>query len=355
MRNPIAIAVALIIVMATAADAQRGPGLEAGDRIRVRLDAPADSRAEKQTIVGELLAVTPDSLTVRIHPRSAPFTIAVAAIDRLERSYGLPTAGQGALWGGAYTGALAAVQAPLSDRVDDRGLSVEQSVLLGGAVGAVIGAAIGALRPIEGWERVPLPGEPAEYWTPIDVPRVTVSGGLGLAEREIGSGSGSHLQVGIGIARLPYGTQLRGELTYQATSTSGGADYCYPYGAGGCAFREDETRRYGVGLTLFNDLTRIGDRFRLLAPIGLGVVNSHISSMESYPYSCPVDTACPAMLLHVVTRGSDRVWGVMGNIGFHAAFRFGAVDAFAEVRGQIIGEAGSDSAVFLPLAIGVSF
>jgi hypothetical protein len=352
MRNLLVLAIGFTLALATPANAQSSPQLEAGDRVRVRVETPSGSRTYRQTIVGELLAVSADSLTIRIHPGSTPFAISVAAIDKLERSYGVPTTGQRALLMGVLTGAFGAVEAPMNDRAEGRTLSVEQSMLLGGAIGTVIGAALGALRPVEHWERVPLPGEPVDSWAAVDVPRVTVSGGLGLAEREIGSGSGSHFQLGIGLAQLPFGAQLRGELTYQSTSTSGTPSDCYPRFA--CPYHEDQTRRYGAGLTLFPDLGRIGNRFRLFAPVGLGVFNSHVSTMERHP-QC-MNTFCPAIYESgAVAHTSENRWGVMGNLGFHAALRLGDLDAFAEVRAQIVGESGSQSAVFIPLALGVSF
>jgi hypothetical protein len=149
---------ALLLGAALDLAAQAPPiALVPGRRIRVH-------RRAETTLVGDLVSLGPDSLTMTT---SAADTVMVAraAITRLDLSTGTKSkAGKGAVNGlifGALGGALIGVLASGSDDGDfidfGPGEWAASGALMFGAVGAGVGALIGAGQRADRWERVALP------------------------------------------------------------------------------------------------------------------------------------------------------------------------------------------------------
>lgn len=141
------------------AAAQVQDRLEQGTRIRVWL-APqsraVEGAAREQRIRGTLSSFTSDSLTVSIHPEAAPLTIAWPGVKRLDRSRGVPSPLESALWRGVQMAALGAVEFAILDRSESRFGSTGKAMLVGGATGAGVGMALGLLFPQERWSRIRL-------------------------------------------------------------------------------------------------------------------------------------------------------------------------------------------------------
>jgi hypothetical protein len=150
----------LALLLGTALDlaAQAPPiDLVPGRRIRVH-------RRAETTLVGELVSLGPDSLTLTT---AAADTVAVsrAAITGLDLSTGTKSnAGKGALNGlifGGLGGALIGVLASGSDDGEfldyGPGAWAASGALMFGALGAGVGALIGSGQRADRWESVPLP------------------------------------------------------------------------------------------------------------------------------------------------------------------------------------------------------
>jgi uncharacterized protein YcfJ len=110
-------------------------------------------------LVGEVVALTADTLAVRPHPLLPPVGVPRSALRRIEVSRGSPSrwwnAGSGAVEGtllGVLWGHI------LYDAgVQGRGFATQaQARAHGAVVGAVTGALARALFPYERWRRVPL-------------------------------------------------------------------------------------------------------------------------------------------------------------------------------------------------------
>lgn len=141
------------------AGAQVQDTLAQGTRIRVWL-APqpraVEGAAREQRIRGTLSSFTADSLTVIIHPEAAPVTLAWPGVKRLDRSRGVPSPLESALWRGAEMAALGAVEFALLDRSESRYGSTGKAMFVGAATGAGIGIIWGLLYPQERWSRIRL-------------------------------------------------------------------------------------------------------------------------------------------------------------------------------------------------------
>lgn len=161
MRFALLFASVLLLSPLSQASAQI-PAIEPGDRVRLQLSRDAgEGRDKSQKLIGEVLAVTADSVTLQLHAGTSPIAVEIASIRWLERSLGRPSAGASALRQGALVGTAAAVEVPIYDSDDPIFDSVGQAALIGAAVGTAAGMIIGAIFPRERWERIQLPHDRA--------------------------------------------------------------------------------------------------------------------------------------------------------------------------------------------------
>ena len=152
------------IMLVSALDlAAQEPPAPVGARVRLTLPEPGPHRfgvrPREQWLVGELVAVTPDTLAIRPHPVLAPIAVPRTTVRRLEISRGAPsrwrTAAVDAV-GGALVGLLwghVLYDADLRGPHFDSGARARATGAVSGAVGF---AALGALFPREQWRRVSL-------------------------------------------------------------------------------------------------------------------------------------------------------------------------------------------------------
>lgn len=132
-----------------------------GTRVRVWLTPQSrelEGAAVQQHFRGTLMAHSSDSLTLSVHPESAPVRLAWAGVDRLERSRGVPSRLQSALGTGFQWAAFGALEFVLLDRLSDDPVfsSAGQAILAGGVAGASLGIVLGSVSPRERWTRVQL-------------------------------------------------------------------------------------------------------------------------------------------------------------------------------------------------------
>jgi hypothetical protein len=134
-----------------------------GARVRVTLPDPAPRRwgvrAPEQWLVGELVALTADTLTIWPHPVLTPIAVPRTAVRRLEISRGAPSRWRSAareMVGGALLGLLyghVLYDAGLRGPNFDSGARARVS---GTVFGALAFATVGALFPREEWRPIPL-------------------------------------------------------------------------------------------------------------------------------------------------------------------------------------------------------
>lgn len=136
------------------------PPVAAGTRVRLalgRAGACPDHFAERWCrIAGEVVAVTPDSVYLRVHPAMGPAPVARAAVRRLEVSRGrsqwrtvLELATKGTLWGALGGNAMHDFRVgnfASRTRLD--------AIRVGAALGAATGAYLGLFERREHWRRV---------------------------------------------------------------------------------------------------------------------------------------------------------------------------------------------------------
>lgn len=160
MRRSIFVAIlAVSALVPCTASGQVQDTLAQGTRVRVWL-APqsraVEGAAREQRIRGTVSSFTADSLTVDIHPEAAPVTVAWPGVKRLDRSRGVPSPSESALWRGVQMAALGAVEFAVLDRSESRFGSTGRAMFVGAATGAGIGIVWGLLYPQERWSRVRL-------------------------------------------------------------------------------------------------------------------------------------------------------------------------------------------------------
>ena len=131
-----------------------------GERIRIRLSeqpTAIEGAAQPQILRGHLVAITADTLLLRIHPAAGITAIARAGIERLDISRGVRSRLESAAVNGATLALFGSIERVLeativSDRYDDE--TTWESALIGAAGGALIGVTVGALFPQERWKRL---------------------------------------------------------------------------------------------------------------------------------------------------------------------------------------------------------
>jgi hypothetical protein len=142
--------------------AQEAP-VPVGARVRVTLPDPAERRfgvrAPEQWLVGELVALTADTLAIRPHPVVPPIAVPRTAVRRLEISRGAPSrwrSAAGEAVGGALVGLLWGHVLYEAGLRGPRFHSGARARLSGTVFGTVGFAVLGALFPREHWRRVSL-------------------------------------------------------------------------------------------------------------------------------------------------------------------------------------------------------
>ncbi len=137
--------------------AQALPDSLAGHRVRlflVRQPMRVEGNAPGQQLRGTVIAVTPDTLTLGLHPSAAPLAVAATGIRRIDFSHGargrLEGAVRGGILGAGSLGLVSVLMAVGSDRPPD----LWQAGMAGAALGGVLGGVTGAMIPLERWKRV---------------------------------------------------------------------------------------------------------------------------------------------------------------------------------------------------------
>lgn len=156
-----ALVLCLLAGLPVVGDAQAGPVLAPGARVRVKATG---SRAE--WVRGELVNLTSDSVSIRVAEGADTVRLSRSAVAQVQISQGIHArTGHGALLGlgiGAGAGLLLGVAAAAEGCTDFCEISIGPedvlaiTALLGGA-GAGIGALIGAVSHGERWQRVDWP------------------------------------------------------------------------------------------------------------------------------------------------------------------------------------------------------
>jgi uncharacterized protein YcfJ len=156
------VAVGILTAATLAAQAAPAP-VAVGARVRLTLPEPGPRRAgvfpPERWLVGELVAVTADTLAVRPHPLLEPVRVPRSALQRLYVSRGAPSrwrsAADGAV-GGALLGVLWGHTLYEMGLHGHRFDSQHRARATGALYGAPTGAFVGALLPTERWRRIPL-------------------------------------------------------------------------------------------------------------------------------------------------------------------------------------------------------
>ena len=157
-RRMFALLVALGLVPVAATRAEEGPPLAPGTRIRLEVPASDrelmglgqyEPRLGRRTLVGTLLAVDQQNLTLQTAGRKTPIVVPLADVLKLEasrgRRSGLKRAAVGAVLGGGL-GAASGVLEPES---------FVNPYVVGACFGAALGALIGSATGGDLWEKVP--------------------------------------------------------------------------------------------------------------------------------------------------------------------------------------------------------
>jgi len=145
----------LVAAIAGRAEAQLGPGVREGSRIRV--STPSVKKA-----TGTVRSISADSVEIFTEVNGATLTLATRDISDLRVSRGrsaLHGAKRGAIWGGAIgaTAALAVIPAALADDTYDADSGDAAAFALQSVLGGVVwGAAIGAFVKAEKWDTLRL-------------------------------------------------------------------------------------------------------------------------------------------------------------------------------------------------------
>ena len=158
----VAILASFIVTSPFSLVAQEAP-VPVGARVRLTLPDPAPRRfgvrAPERWLVGELVALTADTLAIRPHPVLTPIAVPRTAVRRLEISRGAPSRWRSAAAeavGGALVGLLwghVLYDVGLRGPRFDSGARARRSGTVFGAAGF---AMLGALFPREHWRRIRL-------------------------------------------------------------------------------------------------------------------------------------------------------------------------------------------------------
>lgn len=341
MRVATLIATLSILTCATQAAAQLS-SLEPGDRIRLRLDS-------KQHLTGELVSATADSLTLRIHPEATPTTLPIATLRSLEVSRGKPSAWTSALNAAVVGGGLLGSQLALGEGVEGRELGKHAG--WGATLGAAVGLVVGSLFREERWSPLSLPQSSVDLAEALRFPAFAVAGRWGAASGRAGTGRGGGARVDAGIARLDDDTQLRAEFSFErSTLESGPVAYSPELGI---ITSHEENRRYSYGLTVVENAWRIGERVQTYFSFGLGATHSSVTGETRW--ACGPAWPCNVAGVAHGFDSSRNHRGTYALAGFGVAIRVHGMNAFAEIRSQMMDDGAKEPGSFVPFSLGVSF
>lgn len=149
---------ALLLILPLEATAQVAQ-LQEGQRVRIQLLPEAtdlDSKTPAQTLRGDLVRNSADSLSIRIHPSAAPASISSDAIRRVDVSRGIRSRFESVAYNAPRAAGIYALTFAFIDGTSQDPLfgNVWQSALAGAVTGAVSGTIAGLFRQEERWERV---------------------------------------------------------------------------------------------------------------------------------------------------------------------------------------------------------
>lgn len=125
-----------------------------GERVRLHLsrqDRSLEGFVERQQLRGILADVAGDSVTIRIHPESAPVHVAANGIYQIDVSRGVSRT-RTAFQRGTQSAAVSALLGAAGG--DEFGGSDLENMLIWAGGGFVFGAVLGAFLPEEHWDRI---------------------------------------------------------------------------------------------------------------------------------------------------------------------------------------------------------
>jgi hypothetical protein len=154
-----AVPLLLLALVASSGRAQALPDSLVGERVRLRLvgqPSEIEGSAAPQMLRGEVLGVTADSVTLRLHPYAGSVAIATAGVARIELSLGVRTRTKSAFHVGSRMALVGAAEWLLLDAISPRPTFEKgwQAGVAGAVTGAVVGGVLGMLRPQERWARL---------------------------------------------------------------------------------------------------------------------------------------------------------------------------------------------------------
>jgi hypothetical protein len=149
------ILIIIVCLLPVPFSAQATPAIDVGARIRVWT-------SEMRKVTGRVEALTSDTLVLQPDSQTAPVSLPVATLIRIEISRGLlsrkNSAWKHAKWGAVIGAVPGAISLGLQHEQVGGGSSVAKATALGawsgGLFGGLIGTVVGAMRPGENWERV---------------------------------------------------------------------------------------------------------------------------------------------------------------------------------------------------------
>lgn len=337
-----ALLVALLALAAAPHASAQLSSLEPGDRVRLQLDS-------RQQLVGDVVSVTADSLTISVHPEAAATALPLTTVRSLAVSRGRQSVLRSALSGAAMGAALLGAQFGIDEGAS--GGELGKHAGWGATGGAALGFVLGSLDREEIWVPLSLPGRSVEVAEALRFPAFAVAGRWGPARGQAGHGSGEGLRVDAGLARLSNSTQLRSEFSAERSSTEG--DPVAIAADGGVLTSAENSRRFSYGLTVVQNMWRIGEGVQTYASFGLGVTHSRVDGEMRQrcgpAYSCNVDGIAYGYDSGRRHRGTYA----LGGLGVVAHVQ--GVNVFVDLRSQMADDGGYDPGSFTPISLGISF
>ena len=158
-------------------------------------------------------------------------------------------------------------------------------------------------------------------------------------------------RVDAGIARLDDDTQLRAEVSFErSTLESGPVAYSPELGI---IASHEEIRRYSYGLTVVENAWRMGERVQTYLSFGLGVTQSSVTG-EMRRACGPAWPCNVGDVAYGFDSGRDHR-GTYALADFGVVARVHGMNAFAEIRSQMMDDGSNEPGSFVPFSLGVSF
>ena len=273
----------------------------------------------------------------------------IATLRSLEVSRGKPSAWTSALNAAVIGGGLVGSQLALSEGAEGRELGKHAG--WGATFGAAVGLAVGSVIREERWSPLSLPQSSLDLAEALRFPAFAIAGRWGAASGRAGEGRGGGARVDAGIARLDDDTQLRAEFSFErSTLESGPVAYSEELGV---ITSHEENRRYSYGLTVVENAWRIGERVQTYFSFGLGATQSRVTGETHWPCS-PAFPCNVGGVAYGFNSGRDHR-GTYALGGFGVVVRVHGMNAFAEIRSQMMDDGAHEPGTFVPFSLGVSF